>query len=154
MSHLEIKAALVELHDIDAQNWEDCADLHVTDHQVQFVAPTTRYLAMCAYGDGPWHPLAVTVDDTVTGFVMRAIDVDDDSLWIGGLITDHCHQRRGYGRAAVQLLIGDAAAAGHTSVALSYQPENRAARALYAALGFVETGELVDDEIVARLKLT
>ena len=36
------------------------------------------------------------------------------------------------------------------SFALSYQPENTAARALYASLGFVETGEQEDDEVVAR----
>ena len=35
-------------------------------------------------------------------------------------------------------------------MALSYSPENTAARELYASLGFVETGEQEDDEVVAR----
>lgn len=144
----------VALRDIDAGIWGDCADLQVTDDQAQFVAPTTRYLAMCAYDDGPWHPLAVVAESTVAGFVMRAIDAEDNSFWIGGLITDRTLQRRGYGRAAVQVLIDQAAAAGHPSAALSYHPENRAARALYTSLGFVETGEMDVDEIVARLRLT
>ncbi len=39
---------------------------------------------------------------------------------------------------------------GHRRFALSYQPSNHAARRTYAALGFVETGEREDDEVVAR----
>ena len=144
--------ALVALRDIDASNWSDCADLRVTDEQTSFVAPTTRYLAMCAHDDGPWHPLAVVADSTVVGFVMRAIDPDDNSFWIGGLITDRTRQRGGYGRATVQILIEQAA--GHPSVALSYHRENHAARALYSSLGFCETGETDGDEVVARLRLT
>lgn len=144
----------IMLCDIDAGNWGACAELRVTDHQAQFVAPATRYLAMCAYGDSPWHPLAVLADDTVTGFVMRAIDAEENSLWIGGLLIDRAHQRLGYGQSAVGALIRQAAAAGHPSVALSYQPNNQSARGLYASLGFVETGETVDDEVVARLRLT
>ena len=41
---------------------------------------------------------------------------------------------------------------GCSSAALSYAPENAAARALYASLGFAETGEREDDELVARLR--
>jgi diamine N-acetyltransferase len=39
---------------------------------------------------------------------------------------------------------------GFREAALSYEPENTVARQLYASLGFVETDERVDDEIVAR----
>ena len=40
---------------------------------------------------------------------------------------------------------------GCRSAALSYPAENGVARRLYASIGFVETGEREDDEIVARL---
>jgi diamine N-acetyltransferase len=40
---------------------------------------------------------------------------------------------------------------GEVHVALSYAADNRIARDLYRELGFVETGEMADDEIVARL---
>jgi diamine N-acetyltransferase len=47
---------------------------------------------------------------------------------------------------------------GFREAALSCEPENTVARQLYASLGFVETDERVDDEIVARrptdLKIT
>ena len=48
---------------------------------------------------------------------------------------------------ALQLLREEA---GATGFALSYAPENTVARSLYASLGFAETGEVDDDEVVAR----
>jgi len=43
---------------------------------------------------------------------------------------------------------------GHREAALSYDPRNTVARSLYASMGFIETGELDDDETVARKRLT
>lgn len=43
--------------------------------------------------------------------------------------------------------------AGRLWVALAYSPENAAARAVYARLGFVETGEKDGDEVIAQLDL-
>jgi len=42
---------------------------------------------------------------------------------------------------------------GCRQVALSYRPDNTVARGLYASAGFVETGEMEDDEVVARLQV-
>ena len=39
------------------------------------------------------------------------------------------------------------------NVGISYEPHNEAARKLYASLGFVEPGEMLDDETLAVLKL-
>ena len=58
------------------------------------------------------------------------------------------------GRAAViQALSLLRTETGHTPFALSYRPDNVVARRLYASLGFVETGEEEDGELVARLSL-
>jgi len=38
-------------------------------------------------------------------------------------------------------------------IGISYEPENEVARKLYAKLGFVETGEVFEGEVVAALKL-
>ena len=84
---------------------------------------------------------------------MHGVDPDDDSAWIGGLVIDRAHQRRGIGRAVVDLLVARAAAEGRAS-ALSYEPANTVAKALYERAGFVETGEREGDEVVARRPLT
>ncbi len=141
----------VELTDVTAENWRDCADLEVSEEQRAFVAPVARYLCLCHYG-GLWRPLAVTAGGEVVGFAMWAVDPEDKSGWIGGLVIGREHQRRGYGRAAVLALLERLRREqGCASAALSYAEENAAARSLYRALGFVETGEREDDELVARL---
>jgi diamine N-acetyltransferase len=143
--------ASIELRTVDAHNWRACADLEVALGQRDFVSPVARYLCLCHYGD-VWHPLAVYAGDEVIGFVMWAIDPGDRSGWIGGLVIDVARQRNGYGRATVEALMRRLLeTVGCDSCALSYSPQNTAARALYASLGFVETGEQEDDELVARL---
>jgi diamine N-acetyltransferase len=145
---------VVELVEVTAANWRDVADLEVTDEQREFVAPVSRYLCLCHYGD-LWKPLAISERDEVVGFVMWAVDPDDGSGWIGGLVIGREHQRRGYGRAAVLALLERLRREqGCLTAALSYAADNAAARALYASVGFAETGEREGDELVARLPLT
>jgi diamine N-acetyltransferase len=141
----------IELRDVDTRNWRACADLEVTPEQRDFVSPVARYLCVCHYGE-VWHPLAVYAGAEVVGFAMWAVDPGDQSGWIGGLVIDQARQRRGYGRATVEALLRRLRETdGCDSCALSYSPKNTVARALYASLGFVETGEQEDDELVARL---
>lgn len=141
------------LEDVGAGNWRACTALEVEQSHQRFVAPVAYYLALCAYGESPWQPLAVRGGDEVVGFVMWGIDPEDESFWIGGLIIDRRHQRRGYGRAVVAELLERAASEGHREAALSYDPQNTLAQSLYLSMGFVETGELADNETVARRQL-
>jgi diamine N-acetyltransferase len=141
----------IELRPVAADNWRACADLEVAPEQRDFVSPVARYLCLCHYG-GVWKPLAVYAGDEVVGFVMWAIDPGDGSGWIGGLVVDRARQRKGFGRATVEALTRRLLETGGCrSCALSYSPQNTAARALYGTLGFAETGETEDDELVARL---
>ena len=140
---------LVELDPVTEDNWRALAALKVHQDQQAFVLEVAQYLCMCAYGD-VWHPLAVVADDEIAGFCMWAVD-DDASRWIGGVVVDATKQRRGIGRALVIALRDRlAAVSGTPNVALSYSPDNTAARSLYRELGFVETGELAEHEVVAR----
>ena len=134
-------------------NWRAVADLDVADEQRRFVAPTSRYLSLTHLGEQGWAPLAILADGETVGFAMWAHDPTDDACWIGGLLIDRDHQRRGHGRASMQALIAMARASGAPCVKLSYDSENRVARALYADLGFRETGEIEGGEIVASLDL-
>ena len=143
----------VELVAVTAGNWRACADLSVRDDQAEFVAQVTRYLCLCHY-DRVWQPLAVFAGGDVVGFAMWAVDPDDGAGWIGGLVIGREHQRHGYGRAAMLALIERLGRdLGCPSAALSYSADNVAARSLYRSLGFVETGEREDEELVARLTL-
>jgi len=140
----------VDLRPVDASTWRAAAAIEPRQEQARWVAPVTRYLCLCLY-DGVWQPLAVHLGEEVVGFVMWAFDPDEGSHWIGGLVVDAGHQGRGVGRAAVVALLRVFEGFdGHREAALSYAPDNTTARRLYASLGFVETGEQADGELVAR----
>lgn len=143
----------VALHPVTRDNWRNIAKLRVTVAQREFVAEPSYYLALCHYG-GDWKPLAVCLGDQVIGFLMWAVDPADGSCWLGGITIDHQYQQRGYGRQAVQTAIAMLAAEhGYQDFALSYNPANLTAKHLYVSLGFAETDEWEDDEVVARLPL-
>jgi diamine N-acetyltransferase len=140
---------MVRLEEVTADNWRRVAAVKPRPDQRRYVAEVTYYLCLCAYG-GIWHPLAIVSGNSVVGHVMWGVD-EDGSRWIGGLVVDATAQRKGIGRAAMRALVERLAAdPACTQVALSYRADNPA-RGLYAGLGFVETGELDDGEVVARL---
>jgi len=143
--------SVVSLADVDATNWSVLAEVEPRPEQRDFVAPVTRYLCLAHYGE-EWHPLAIEADGSAVGHVMWAADEEDGSTWLGGLIIDAAHQGRGIGRATVAAFLDRFTVDGRTNVALSYSPENETARGLYQSMGFVETGEMEDDEIVARYR--
>lgn len=140
----------VTLTPVDAATWRGVAALTVTAEQDPFVEAPLHYLALCAYGD-VWNALAATIEGEVVGFLMWGLD-DDGSVWLGGILVDAGRQGQGIGRAMVRAALDRLAPqAGPAGYALSFEPANTRAAGLYRSLGFVETGEVEDDEVVARL---
>jgi diamine N-acetyltransferase len=139
------------LTEVTAGNWRDVADLAPRDDQRDFVpALAARYLLLGTLED-TWHNLGAFEGETAVAHVMHAVDPDDGSRWIGGLLVDAAHQGRGVGRRVVELLL-DRLRAEPGAVRMSYHPDNDASRTLFMQLGFVETGERVDDERVMELR--
>jgi diamine N-acetyltransferase len=136
---------------VTADNWRDVADLAPHDEQRRFVAALgARYLLLATYGE-TWHNLGVFEGDTAVAHVMWAVD-DDGSHWIGGLLVDAPYQGRGIGRTTVERLL-EQWSDDHRLVRASCHPDNTASRALFGSLGFVETGEWEDDELVVERQL-
>jgi diamine N-acetyltransferase len=146
---------MITLTPVTSENWRDVAAVRATEAQSSWVADVTYYLCLSAYGN-VWRSCAVLEGDAVVGHVMWGVDPEDDSHWFGGLVIDRERQGRGLGRATVEALLRfweqEPALSGtpYTQAALSVSPDNTAARALYASLGFAETGEMTDDELVMR----
>lgn len=139
---------------VDAENWRAVAALRVHPEQAGWVAEPAYYLALCHYSPQGWSPLAgVDEDGRVVGFLMWAVDTADGAAWLGGIIIDAEQQGRGFGRALVTATLDHLKSLGHNMFALSYEPDNERAKGLYTSLGFVESGEVEGDEVVARLNL-
>lgn len=144
----------VSLQPITRDNFRDCVRLKVAAEQEHFVASNAISIAQ-TYAWKQCVPLAIYDGDTIVGFAMYARNEDEPGYSIWRLMVDQRFQGRGFGRAAMRLLIDRLRAEPDcTNIAISYEPHNDVARKLYASLGFVETGEVDDGETVARLRFT
>jgi diamine N-acetyltransferase len=145
----------ITLREITRENWRECARLKVAEHQQRFVASNAVSLAQSKY-EPENVPLAVYDDSVMVGFVMYAEeDYGLAKVWfIQRLMIGQQYQGRGYGRAAMEALLQRLTGApGYEAVLISFVPENEAARALYTSLGFQDTGEIEEGEVVFRLTL-
>jgi len=108
-------------------------------------------------------PFAILYDKTVVGFAMVCFEDGEDVnaggniFWLGRLMIDEAHQGKGYGTAAMELLL-DFARTKPTGVEAkyaytSYVPNNEAAAKTYAKLGYEKTGQILSGEEVVRLVL-
>ena len=150
----------ISLRELTADNWDQCLDLEVTEAQKEFVADNLYSIAEAQFYPGTiCH--AIYADETMVGFAMYGPDQGyspeqerDSAYAIVRLMIDKSHQGRGYGRAAMELLIRHIQKVQNCgAIYLSSAPENRAAERLYRSLGFEATGEVHDGEVVFRLRL-
>ena len=146
---------MVSLTPVTSENWRDVIAVRANDAQGDWVADVSFYLCLSTYGD-VWRSCAVLDGDVVVGHVMWGVDPEDDSHWVGGLVIDRSHQRRGLGRATVRALLTmfesepSLSGTAYTQAVLSVESDNEVARSLYRSLGFAETGELSYGELVMR----
>ncbi len=150
-----------ELRPVTKENWEALIALKVRDDQKNFVASNLYSIAQSHFGEefeGHWdlHPFGIYDGDTPVGFLMYGYNFSHPTqqAFIIRLMVDEKFQGRGYGRFGIQKALEIFRADERISVVgISYEPENDAARKLYARLGFVETGRIIEDETEAVLRL-
>jgi len=160
---------MLRLEKVNAQNVWDILKLKVAENQRHFVSSNDRsiieaYTTITANGYA--FPFGIYENDTPVGFVMIGFGTDDywddappvaeDNYNIWRLMIDEKYQNKGYGREAVKLALEFVKTfpCGKAEYCwLSYEPENDVARKLYHSFGFVETGEMDCDELIAVLRL-
>lgn len=151
----------MELQPVTAQNWKALINLKVGDDQTHFVASNLYSIAEAQFGfdDDEGHcdfyPFGAYVDDQPVGFVMYCLNLHSRfQAFIARLMVDQQFQGKGYGREIMQLVLESFREDERIrNVGISYEPENEVARKLYASLGFVEPGEMMEGETLAVLKL-
>ncbi len=149
-----------ELRPVTKENWEDLIKLKVCEDQKHFVASNLYSIAQSRFGEeyeGHWDlfPFGIYDGDTPVGFLMYGINVDHagHQAFVQRLMVDEKFQGRGYGRFGVEAILETFRATEFIKVVgISYEPENEGARKLYASLGFVETGRIIEDEVEAVLR--
>jgi len=156
---------MISLKEITWDNGHELMKLEVHESQKNFVAPNTRSLAQAFLHKGddllPAMPFAIYNDDELVGFTMMIFgqkgyykDDDEPYYYLWRFMIGKDHQGKGYGKAAMAEVLAYLRAMPQgeaKSVYLSYDKENVTARKLYESFGFVETGEVQEDEIISRL---
>ena len=138
----------ITLRDVDVNNFHDVIALHVEEY-----CASNEYSLAQAKVQPECIPMAIYNDETVVGFLMYCIDRDDGNYWIYRLMIDEKYQKNGYGKKALEIIIEKIKQdKTHNKINISTEPENVIAIKLYKKLGFNETGNFVDDEIVLALE--
>lgn len=148
---------------VTKENWNALIKLKVREDQTHFVASNLYSIAESKFGfdesDGShWdlYPYGIYDDETPVGFLMYGYNFQyaDFQAFILRLMVDQNRQGRGYGKFGMEKMLEIFRADERVqSVGISYEPENDGARKLYASLGFVETGKMLDSEVEAIYKI-
>lgn len=150
-----------EIRPVTKDNWEELIKLKVRDDQKNFVASNLYSIAQSQFGDefeGHWDLFAYGIydGDSPVGFLMYALNFAHatQQAYVQRLMVDEKFQGKGFGRFGMEKALEVFREDERINVVgISYEPENDAARKLYASFGFVETGRIIEDEVEAVLKL-
>ena len=161
---------IIELRKISIldDNIKECIELEVLPEQKNFVAHNATSLGQ-AYaknhyeGNGAVSYSVHNEDGNMIGFVMYEFvrkEIDDvfgeDCYYFWRLMIDKNHQRKGYAKQVVKKILDEVRTKPLGDVPhmyISYEPENTVAKKLYESFGFVETGQVISGENVAKLLL-
>lgn len=139
---------MITLQPITRENFRQTVKLKVHPHEKNFVAPNMYSIAE-AYTEPGTRPRAIYHLDTLVGFTLYGKWDEDEDYWIARLMVDTDHRRKGYAKAAMELVIDELQKEPDCkTIYLSFVPKNVEARELYLQLGFVDTGKVEEGEIV------
>jgi len=151
----------IELREVTDEVREELRSVRVGEGQERFVSSVEESLAEAElYPQAkPWFR-AVYADGVAAGFVMISWDVEPDppELWgpwfLWKLLIDERQQGRGLGREVVLAIVDIVRHEGGDALITSYGEGPGGPGGFYRGLGFVPTGDVDHDEIVARLPIS
>ncbi len=129
------------LKPITKHNWEEAIQLKVKEEQKNFVVSNLYSIAEVQFLD-QFTASGIYAGEQIVGFAMYGIDPDDNNYWIYRLMIDDLHQGKGYGTAAVLLVVEEIKRKntnGIPTIMIGYNQDNEGARAVYMKAGFTET---------------
>ena len=147
------RGAEVTLRDITRDTLHSVLALKVDDSQTKMVAANAVSIAQAHFSEEAWFR-AIYAEKTAVGFAMLHCALEKGEYFLWRLMIDARYQKRGFGAAAMRLLIAHVrtlpgAKVFETSfVDLPGGPEG-----FYQQLGFKRTGELEEGEVLVRLHL-
>jgi diamine N-acetyltransferase len=136
----------VHLERLTPENVRAVCDLRVAPAQAGFVQPNAVSLAEAYVHEQAWCRAAYAGDDLV-GFVMLHDTAAGPGYMLWRLMIDARFQGRGFGRQVVQRVTEHVRTRpGATQLKVSAHRGEGAPGPFYESLGFLATGEVVDDD--------
>lgn len=143
--------AKITLREVTKETFRPVAKLSVADDQKGFVSNNAFSMAEASFEDEAWYR-AIYAGDTPVGFAMLFEDDEKGEYGLWRFMIDQEHQGKGYGRAALELIIKRIKNHPNaTKMELSVVPENSGAIKLYTSMGFKDTGKVEWGECVYEL---
>lgn len=142
------------LKKVDESNFIQCFNLKLGHGQDNFVSHPIRSLAQAYVYYSQCTPFAIYKENLIVGYVMVIYDYDEETYNIWHLMIDEKYQGKGYGTEAVYLCIDYIKSqpfGKSNNIALTCSMDNYPALHIYEKLGFIDTGNRDDDEIIMNL---
>lgn len=144
---------VVELREVTKEDVRAICRLAVAPGQMSFVAPNAVSFAEALFEPKAWYR-GVYADGTPVGFAMLSIDRDAPEYYLWRFMIDARYQGRGYGRAAMALIIDFVRTLPRaTDLIVSWVPGDGGPEPFYRGLSFEATGEMDGIEVVGGLAL-
>lgn len=150
-----LNGAAINFRKITEDNFDAIIKMKRPDGE-NFVASNAHSLAQAWLyrDDGDVFPFAIYNGDTVVGFMLLEEDMDEERLDLWRIMFPPENEGKGYGTAAIQLMIQYAKDSGrYKSIGLLCGPNNHNARHIYDKLGFKPTGNICYGDEEMRLEL-
>ncbi|KAA0546698.1 GNAT family N-acetyltransferase [Bacillus sp. BGMRC 2118] len=145
----------ITIHEVNAHNFNSVINLKLADFQKDYIASNVYSIAESKV-NSCYTPYSINLGKEVIGFVMTDYDPnleDQNKYWIPRFMIDARYQGKGYGKQGMQVILKGLFTNEDCSfVRLSTEPSNVAAIRFYESLGFVQTGELLEEtEVILQL---
>ena len=147
----------IELIELSENDLEQCFGLKVAPNQMQYIASNKASWKAAKENEKVARPFAIYCDGKMVGFTMFAFDEDyedpNDRYWLWRFMIDESLQGKGYGTAALKVIIQYFKDHGANNIRLSTKETNTYALSMYRKAGFHDAGEMNDEEIVLQIDL-
>ena len=134
---------MIQLVEITEENYQTVCGLKITGEQEGYVASPVSILARAyAKRNRNARALAIANDDVIIGVLMVMELFEEPACYtIEQFLIDHRYQNRGYGKQALQLIMGALAAERkYDAVEICVKMADAQAIKLCDSVGFVDTG--------------
>jgi len=143
----------VTLREVTEDTVRSVCELAVKEEQNSYVAPNAISIAEAYFSKDAWFR-AIYADETPVGFAMLEVQPKKAEYYLWRFMVDAQHQKSGFGRRAMVLLIEHVRTMPNAIEFLtSVVPGDDCPQGFYEGLGFQLTGEWDNGEAIMRLVL-